>query len=75
MTGKHGKAYVSTLQTFFMIYTKNPATNDYDIDILNSRLYFIYNIFVGWDVRISPISRITIMTVFLGFEEGTPWKL
>ena len=55
MTGKHGQ----TPNILHDIHKTN-ANNDCDIDISYSSLYNIYHISVIWDVRLSPMSRITI---------------
>ena len=61
------------LQTFFMIYIKQ--TPIMIVISKNDTTTYIYYISIGWDVRLSPMSRITILTVSLGYEGGTLWKL
>ena len=55
MTDKHGKTSFYSPNIFQDIHKTN-ATNDYDIETSYSRLYYIYYISVGWDVRLSSVS-------------------
>ena len=60
------------LQTCFMIYIKQTPIMIV-ISIYHTAVYIIYinYISVGWDVRLSPMSRITILTVSRSSVEGT----